>query len=108
MFSMPRKTYRKFARRMSGANKADLRIGGERIVERQLRLLRAVADPVVIVSSRSEDFSGLGVEVIPDAIEGAGPLGGIYTALLASRRERTLIVGCDLPFLTLPAGEYLD
>lgn len=90
------------ARRMDGANKADLRIGGERIVERQLRLLRAVADPVVIVSSRSEDFSGLGVEVIPDAIEGAGPLGGIYTALLASRRERTLIVGCDLPFLTLP------
>ena len=95
------------ARRMNGANKADLRIDGERIVERQLRLLRVVADPVFIVSNRSEDFSGLGVEVIPDAIEGAGPLGGIYTALLTSRRERTLIVGCDLPFLTLPLLERL-
>ena len=95
------------ARRMDGANKADLRIGGERIVERQLRLLRMVADPVFIVSNRREDFSGLGVEVIPDAIEGAGPLGGVYSALLASRRERTLVVGCDLPFLTLPLLERL-
>ena len=43
---------------MNGANKAHLRIGGERIVERQLRLLRAVADPVFIVSNRSEEFSG--------------------------------------------------
>ena len=95
------------ARRMNGANKAGLRIGGERIVERQLHLLRVVADPVLIVSNRSEDFSGLGLDVIPDAIEGAGPLGGIYTALLASPRERTLIVGCDLPFLTLPLLERL-
>ena len=95
------------ARRMNGANKAHLRIGAERIVERQLRLLRTVADPVFIVSNRSEDFSGLGVEVVPDVIAGAGPLGGIYTALLASTRERTLIVGCDLPFLTLPLLERL-
>jgi molybdopterin-guanine dinucleotide biosynthesis protein A len=95
------------ARRMNGVNKAGLLVGGERIVERQLRLLRRVADPVVIVSNRSEDFSGLGVDVIPDAIERAGPLGGIYTALLSSPRERMLIVGCDLPFLSLPLLERL-
>jgi molybdenum cofactor guanylyltransferase len=95
------------ARRMNGANKAHLRIGAERIVERQLRLLRRVADLVFIVSNRSDDFFGLGVEVVPDVIAGAGPLGGIYTALLASTRERTLIVGCDLPFLTLPLLERL-
>ena len=74
------------AKRMNGANKAHLRIGAERIVESQLRLLRRVADPVFIVSNRSKDFSDLGVEVVPDAIAGAGPLGGIYTALLASAR----------------------
>ena len=95
------------AQRMGGANKAHLRIDGERIVERQLRLLRAVADPVFIVSNRSEEFSGLGVEVVPDAIAGAAPLGGIYSALLASPRARTLIVGCDLPFLTPPLLERL-
>ena len=65
------------ARRMGGVNKAGLRIGAERIVERQLRRLRVVADPVFIVSNRSEDFSGLGEELVPDAIAGAGPLGGI-------------------------------
>ena len=95
------------AERMHGANKAQLRVGAERIVERQLRLLRAVADPVFIVSNRGEEFSGLGVDVVPDVITGAGPLGGIYTALLTSPRARTLIVGCDLPFLALPLLERL-
>jgi molybdopterin-guanine dinucleotide biosynthesis protein A len=95
------------ARRMQGANKAHLRIDGERIVERQLRLLRDVADPVFIVSNRQQDFSDLGVEVVPDAIADAGPLGGIYTALRHSPHARTLIVGCDLPFLSLPLLERL-
>ena len=95
------------ARRMGGVNKAGLRIGAERIVERQLRRLRAVADRSSSCRTGSEEFSDLGVEVVPDAIAGAGPLGGIYTALLASPRERTLIVGCDLPFLTLPLLERL-
>jgi molybdopterin-guanine dinucleotide biosynthesis protein A len=95
------------ARRMNGANKARLHIGGEAIVERQLRLLRAVADPVFVVSNRVQDFAELGVDVVPDAIPDAGPLGGIYTALRHSPRARTLIVGCDLPFLTLPLLERL-
>jgi molybdopterin-guanine dinucleotide biosynthesis protein A len=90
------------ARRMGGANKARLRIGDERIVDRQLRLLREVADPVFIVSNDPEPFSGLGVDVFPDLVAAAGPLGGIYTALRASPCGRTLIVACDLPYLSLP------
>ena len=90
------------ARRMGGANKARLRIGDERIVDRQLRLLREVADPVFIVSNDPEPFAGLGVDVFPDRVASAGPLGGIYTALRASPCGRTLIVACDLPYLSLP------
>lgn len=95
------------ARRMNGVSKAHLCIDGEPIVDRQLRLLRAVADPVFVVSNRVEDFANLGVDVVPDAIADAGPLGGIYTALLQSPHARTLIIGCDLPFLTLPLLERL-
>ena len=90
------------ARRMGGATKATLEIGAERIIDRQLRLLRQVADPVFVVAADRRPFEGLEVDVVPDAVAGAGPLGGIYTALTTSPCERTLIVACDLPYLSLP------
>src|SRR4029450_5598916 len=65
------------ARRMGGANKASLQIGNERIIDRQLRILRQVADPVFIVASVAEPFQELQVRVVPDIVAGAGPLGGI-------------------------------
>ena len=86
---------------MGGATKAALRIGDERIIDRQLRILRQVADSVFIVAADPRPFEGLDVDVVPDAIAGAGPLGGIYTALTTSPSERTLIVACDLPYLSL-------
>ena len=89
------------ARRMGGANKAGLRIGDERIIDRQLRLLRQVADPVFIVAGSADPFQELEITVVPDIVPGVGPLGGIYTALTASPCARTLIVACDLPYLTL-------
>ena len=88
------------ARRLGGVNKADLRIGGRRIVERQLDVLHQVADPVFIVSGHDRDFHDLGIDVVPDLVADAGPLGGIYTALTASPRARTIIVACDMPYLT--------
>ena len=90
------------ARRMGGANKAALEIGGLSILRRQLAVLRQVADPVFIVSSRAEPFEALQLRVVPDAIEQAGPLGGIYTAITASPADRTIVVACDLPYLTAP------
>jgi molybdenum cofactor guanylyltransferase len=95
------------ARRMGGDNKAGLRIGNERIIDRQLRILHQVAEPVFIVAGAAEPFQELQIKVVPDLIPGAGPLGGIYTALTASPCERTLIVACDLPYLSLPLLQRL-
>ena len=44
---------------------------------------------------------------VTDVVPGVGPLGGIYTALTASPCARTLIVACDLPYLTLPLLQSL-
>src|SRR5687768_7240554 len=70
------------ARRFGGAGKASLAGGRARISDRQLAVLAAVADDIRIVANDAQRYAGLGVRVIPDAIAGAGPLGGIYTALL--------------------------
>jgi molybdopterin-guanine dinucleotide biosynthesis protein A len=39
--------------------------------------------------------------VVPDRVEGAGALGGLYTAIDAAGTPRTLVLACDLPFLTV-------
>jgi molybdenum cofactor guanylyltransferase len=90
------------ARRLAGANKAALRVGGRRIIDTQLALLRQVARPVFIVSRHPGRFSDADAEVVEDVVPGAGPLGGIHAALVFSPHRRTLIVACDLPFLSLP------
>ncbi len=87
------------ARRMGGIDKAALDVGGRTIADRQLAVLRDIASPVFVVGGDAARWPA-GVRVVPDAIPGAGALGGIYTAILASPKERVLVVGCDMPFLS--------
>jgi molybdopterin-guanine dinucleotide biosynthesis protein A len=91
------------ARRMGGANKAALAVGARRIIDRQLELLQQVADPILIVANDARSYRDLvdPSRIVPDLLAGAGPLGGIYTALVSSPHPRTLVVACDMPFLNL-------
>ena len=95
------------ARRLGGADKAVLTVGRARIIDRQLAALSAVAGDIRIVCNDPARYAGLGIRVIPDAIADAGPLGGIYSALLDARHERVVIVACDLPFVTAALLERL-
>ena len=70
------------------------------MLERQIRALRSVARRVVVVGGPAGYLDKLDVPVIPDAVANRGPLGGIYTALLETRTEFNLVLGCDLPFVT--------
>jgi molybdenum cofactor guanylyltransferase len=99
------------ATRMGGADKASLLIGGVPIVARQLAALAKVAGDVrIVVGSHHDDearYRALGVPTVPDAIAGAGPLGGLYTALLAARHDRVIVLACDLPFVSAALLERL-
>ena len=90
------------ARRLGGADKASLAVGRARIIDRQLAALSAVADDIRIVCNDPGRYAALGVRVIPDVIAEAGPLGGVYSALLDAAHDRVLILACDLPFVTAP------
>jgi molybdopterin-guanine dinucleotide biosynthesis protein A len=98
------------ASRFGGADKASLRIGGTRIVDRQLAALAALTPPiddVRIVANDPARYGDLAVPVVADAIAGAGPLGGVFTALMASRHDHVLVLACDLPFVTATLLERL-
>jgi molybdopterin-guanine dinucleotide biosynthesis protein A len=88
------------ARRLGGRDKAALPVGDSAILERQLALLRPLVDRILIVANDDERYARHGVPVVHDRIEGAGALGGLCTAIEASGTPRTLVLACDLPFLT--------
>lgn len=88
------------AQRLGGVDKWTLPVGGQRILDRQLSALRHIAEHILIVTDDPHRFRASGLRVCADLIPGAGPLSGVYTALVRAPSEHTVVVACDLPFLT--------
>ncbi len=87
------------AERLGGVNKGTLTLGGTEIIDRQLRALREVASDVFVVGPEGDAWTRRGLRVVPDEIGGMGALGGIYTAIVRSPSDRTLVLACDMPFV---------
>jgi molybdopterin-guanine dinucleotide biosynthesis protein A len=93
-----------------GTNKALLRAhpGSPTMIEGVVaRLGEAGLAPHLLVTNTPSTFAFLGIPMQPDDIPGAGPLGGIYTALHHLPYERTLMVGCDMPLLNAGLLRYM-
>lgn len=97
------------ARRFGGRDKSRLAIGLSTILDRQVALLREIADDVLLVTSHelSAQFATVDLPIVVDALPDRGPLGGIYSALAAASHDRVLAVACDMPFLTASFLQHL-
>lgn len=94
------------ARRFGGRDKSALLVDGRPILDRQLDVLVALTDDVLVIGAARDGAAGR-VRVVPDRVPGCGPLGGLHTALLESRRDATLLVACDMPYLCAPLLRHL-
>lgn len=81
-----------------GRNKALLELGGRTLVEIGLSKLRVACREVSLVGNHAE-LARFGVPVVPDAIAGCGPLGGIVAGLEASASEWNVFLAVDAPFV---------
>ena len=95
------------ARRLGGRNKASLMLGATTVLERQLDRLRHATQDVIIVASDRQAYRSANVRVVEDLRPGDGALGALYTAIHESRTDRTLIVACDMPFISVDFLGYL-
>jgi molybdopterin-guanine dinucleotide biosynthesis protein A len=86
-------------RRMGGINKAFLRIGGERIVDRIKAIFLQLFDEVILVTNNPLEYIDLGIRIVADLIPGMGSLGGVYTGLFYAKHPQSFVVACDMPFL---------
>ena len=94
------------ASRRMGQDKAFLEVDGVPLIQRALDAL-AGATHRTVIGGDAHRISSLGVDHLPDATPGAGPVPAIATALDASVAPLTVILPCDLPFITSDAIERL-
>lgn len=88
------------AERLGGIDKSTLLLDGAPILQRILGAVRSRADHVFAVGDRHGAAAAAGLTVVEDLTPGIGTLGAIHTAIVRSPCERTLVVGCDMPFVT--------
>ena len=84
-------------------------IGGKTLMELVIQKLKLISARTLIVTSREQsNFPHTGdVKVLVDLYPDKGPLGGIYTGLLASQSLCNVVVACDMPFLNIELLRYM-
>jgi molybdopterin-guanine dinucleotide biosynthesis protein A len=58
-----------------------------------------LGDEILITTNRPDRYRFLDLPLIPDVIPGRGALGGLYTALNATRGPLVAVIACDMPFV---------
>lgn len=96
-------------RRMSGANKALLHLGGETLVERIAK--RLAPQTAILAVNANRDFDAFHLPIAEDGIGGdLGPLDGILGALIFAEKNicsHALTVAADTPFIPYDLAERL-
>lgn len=95
------------ATRLGGVAKGLLRLGGEPIAARSLRLFGEVFGAALLVANDPAPYAALGVRVVADAIPGKGAPGGLHAALAAAGTGWIFAAACDMPFLSAEAIHFL-
>lgn len=86
-----------------GKSKAHLMFGKETLLQRIVRIVSRVVDPVVVVAAPGQLLPDLPreVRIVRDREEGLGPLSGIVGGLeaLVGQADAAFVSSCDVPFL---------
>lgn len=82
-----------------GANKAFVVMDGERLIDRTLKIFKALFREVIVVTNAPLDYLDLDVTLVTDIYPGKKALGGIYTGLFYATCPNAFVAACDMPYL---------
>jgi molybdopterin-guanine dinucleotide biosynthesis protein A len=85
--------------RMGGRNKAFLEFEGERLIDRTVRIFKALFSEVILVTNSPLDYLDQDVMMVTDIYKDKGALGGIHAGLSHTTCEKAFFAACDMPFL---------
>ena len=92
-------------------NKIFTTIGNRTLLQRVACVVSSFSSDIIIVTSKGQSFSDLTghlrLRIVNDIYPGKGPLGGLYTGLVASNSFYNLVVASDMPFLNQTLLSYM-
>lgn len=90
-----------------GQNKALIRLGNERIIDRLSKELSGLSE-VIISAGSIGAYEDLGLPVVYDVHDGIGPIEGIYQILLHAKEEYVFICAADMPYVSSDIVAFLS
>jgi molybdopterin-guanine dinucleotide biosynthesis protein A len=95
------------ARRYDGRDKSALVVGGRSILDRQVAELTTITSEILLVGDRGPETAPPLTRRVADRVPGCGPLGGLHAALSAAAGDATILIACDMPYVTGPLLGHL-
>lgn len=83
-----------------GGDKATLQLAGRTMLEHVGDLLATLSDDLIVVRRADQRLSLDGARVVADVLPDAGVLAAITAGLQAAHHDWSLVVACDMPFLS--------
>ncbi len=90
-----------------GQDKATIKIGDKYLINLVYDVVKEIFDRVIILSRFHDAIEGISAPVLKDVLHYGGSMTGIASALLYSETPYTFVVGCDMPFLSREALQYM-
>ena len=87
------------AARYDGTEKALLRVGGIRILDRIYEIYRELFDEIILVTNSPEKFLEWDLLIVSDLFQIRSSLTGIHAGLFYTTKPYAFFSACDTPFL---------
>ena len=85
-----------------GQDKASIPFCGRRMIDVVVDRVRALSDRVIVCARATADLHPVDAHIIEDERSFAGPLPALIAGLRAAGTKRSVVVACDMPFLSVP------
>ena len=87
-------------RRFNGRIKALLPWKGKTLIRHQIDIFSDLTGDLMVITHHPELLNLPGTPMYKDILPGGGPLSGIHAALHNATCSHTLVVACDMPFVS--------
>ncbi|RLC65452.1 MAG: molybdenum cofactor guanylyltransferase [Chloroflexi bacterium] len=93
-----------------GRDKALQAIGDKSLLQWVIDRLIILSSEIIVVTAHGKAIpcsSATRIKTVADIYPSKSPLVGIYSGLMASASPRAIVVGCDMPFLSVGLLKYM-
>lgn len=84
-----------------------MEIGGERTLDRIVRVLKPLFNEIILVSSKLGDYLEWDLLLVKDHFDCRSSLTGIHAGLFAAQNPHALVIACDMPMVQPSLLTYL-